>query len=143
MPKTGRYPKSPFRSKFEQTIAEYLDERKVKYKYEPFQMEYDKPLRKNRSYCGDCYSTNLVQSGWYIPDFVLSSGLIIEAKGRFTAADRRKMLAVRECHPDETIVMLFMRDNKIHKRSTTYYSDWCMEHDYDFAFKEPKEVWLK
>ena len=39
--------------------------------------------------------------------------------------------------------MLFMRDNKIHKRSDTYYSDWCMENNYDFSIGEVKEEWLE
>jgi len=72
----------------------------------------------------------------------LENGVIIETKGRFTAADRRKMDAIKEHHPDLDIKMLFMRNNKIHKRSETYYSDWCVAHGYDWAIKHPKEEWL-
>ncbi len=130
------------RSKFEQKIAEYLDNEGVEYEYEQYKFEYDEPLRRNRASCANCGSTDLLRTGWYTPDFFVPTTQIhIETKGRFTAADRRKMLAVRDAHPDETFVMLFMRDNKIHKRSTTYYSDWCMEHDYDFAIGQPKREW--
>jgi hypothetical protein len=73
----------------------------------------------------------------------LENGTIIETKGRFTAADRRKMVAIQRGHPNLDIKMLFMRDNKIHKRSDTYYSDWCMENNYDFSIGEVKEEWLK
>ena len=131
------------RSKFERKIAEYLFEKGVEYEYEVDQFEYEEPLRKQRAKCSECGSTDLVRIGWYCPDFKLYNGTYIETKGRFTAADRRKMLAVRDNHPDETFVMLFMRDNKIHKRSKTYYSDWCMTHDFDFAIGQPKEEWLK
>ncbi len=131
------------RSKFEDTLAEYLDEANIKFTYETWSYEYDEPLRKNLARCGECNSTNLLRTGWYTPDFFLENGCIIETKGRFTAADRRKMLAIKEGHPELDIKMLFMRDNKIHKNSTTYYSDWCMDNDYDFSIGEVKQEWLK
>jgi hypothetical protein len=99
-------------------------------------------LRKNLASCGDCGSRNLLRTGWYTPDFFLENGVIIETKGRFTAADRRKMVAVKRDHPDVEIKMLFMKDNKIHKNSKTHYSDWCMENDYDFAVKEIPRSWI-
>jgi len=131
------------RSKFEVQIAKELDDAGIKYEYEAIQLEYQEPLRKNLAQCGECGSTDLVRTGWYTPDFLLSSGIIIETKGRFTAADRRKMLAVIEAHPKERIVMLFMRDNKIHKNSNTYYSDWCMKHDIEYAIGHPTKEWYK
>jgi hypothetical protein len=82
--------------------------------------------------------------GWYTPDFWLpSSSIFIETKGRFTAADRRKMEAVILGNPEERFVMLFMRDNKIHKRSTTTYSKWCEDHGIEWSVMEPKEEWLQ
>lgn len=131
-----------YASKFEGRIGAYLEERGVPFKYESYSYEYDEPLRKNRASCMECGSTNLVRTGWYTPDFFLGSGFIIETKGRFTAADRRKMVAVKEQHPDAKIVLLFMRDNKIHRRSQTKYSDWCEKHGYDYAIGTPKEEWL-
>ena len=131
------------RSKFERTIAKKLDELGVHYDYEPDQFKYDEPLRRNRSFCSECGSTDLYRTGWYTPDFRLDNGVYIETKGRFTAADRRKMLAVKEAHPDEVFHMLFMRDNKIHKRSETKYSDWCEQHGFDYAIGEPKETWFE
>lgn len=131
------------RSKFEQRIAKELDDAGVEYTYEEYSYEYDEPLRKNRSFCGQCGSTDLSRTGWYTPDFFLHSGtLIIETKGRFTAADRRKMLAVKESHPDLNIKMLFMRDNKIHKRSTTTYTQWCADNGYDCAVGHVPEEWI-
>jgi len=131
------------RSKFEQRIARDLRDAGMPFEYEAFSYEYDEPLRKNRARCGECDSTNLVRTGWYTPDFFLANGVIVETKGRFTAADRRKMLAIKLDHPTLDIKMLFMRDNKIHKSSTTYYSDWCMENDYDFAIGQIKPEWLQ
>jgi len=130
------------RSKFEKRIAQELKDAGIKFKYEQYSYEYDEPLRKNRSHCDDCGGSNLVRTGWYTPDFFLENGVIIETKGRFTAADRRKMIAVQKEHPKLDIKMLFMRDNKIHKRSLVKYSEWCVVNNYDYAIGHPKEDWL-
>jgi len=64
----------------------------------------------------------------YTPDFVSPCGGIwYETKGRFTAADRKKMLAVKASHPHIRIVMVFQRhNNKLTKavKSKTY-AEWC------------------
>ena len=130
------------RSKFERTIGKYLKQNNVPFRYEEYSFEYEEPLRKNKARCADCGSTKLLRQGWYTPDFFLDNGYIIETKGRFTAADRRKMKAVKDAHPNEKIVMLFMRDNKIHKNSTTHYSDWCMDNGFEYAVGLPLEEWL-
>lgn len=132
------------RSKFEKRIAQLLHSKGVVYEYEAYEFDYEEPLRKNRSRCGDCGGTNLVRMGCYTPDFYLpASGIFIETKGRFTAADRRKMENVIAGHPDEQFVMLFMRDNKIHKRSQTTYSKWCEDRGIEWNVMEPKEEWLQ
>lgn len=132
-----------FRSKFERKLAKELDDAGVKYTYEEYSYEYDEPLRKNRASCADCGGTNLLRTGWYTPDFRLGNGYVFEAKGRFTAADRRKHLAVREAHPELDIKFVFMSDNKLTKRSKTHYSDWCMENGFDFSIGTFKQEWLK
>jgi hypothetical protein len=124
-------------------VAAMLDKANVKYTYETYSYEYTEPLRKNQARCTECGSTVLERTGWYTPDFFLENDVIIESKGRFTAADRRKMLAIKEAHPELNIKMLFMRDNKIAKNSKTYYSDWCMKNDYEFAIGEPLQEWLQ
>jgi hypothetical protein len=132
------------RSKYERTVANWLFEQGVEYEYETYQFEYEEPLRKNRAKCSDCDGTNLVRMGWYTPDFYIPrSHLFIETKGRWTAADRRKMLAVTNQHPDETFVMLFMRDNRITKRSATSYTDWCGANNIDSSVGLPKKEWLE
>ena len=131
------------RSKFERRLAKELKDAGVPYTYETYSYEYDEPLRKNRARCLHCGSTDLVRTGWYTPDFFFKDGHVIEAKGRFTAADRRKHLSVREAHPDLNIKFVFMSDNKIHKNSKTHYSDWCMENDFDFSIGTFKQKWLK
>jgi len=130
------------RSGLEDRVAKELDDADIEYEYESIQLEYDECLRKNLARCGDCGSKNLLRTGWYTPDFVLANGLVIESKGYFDAADRRKMLAVIEHHPDLTIVMLFERDNKIRKNSKNRYSDWCLKNGIDYSIGQLKPEWL-
>ena len=130
------------RSKFEDRLALELDNRGIKYEYEQYSYLYEEPLRKNLAKCGDCGSKSLVREGWYTPDWFLENDVIIESKGRFTASDRRKMVAVKRLHPDLDIKMLFMRDNKIHKNSSTTYTMWCEANGFDYSVGEFKEEWL-
>lgn len=132
------------RSGFELKVAKQLEAAGMQYEYEKYSYEYDVPLGKNRARCLDCGSTSLVRTAWYTPDFFLENGIIVEAKGRFTAANRRLINAVREEHPElmENLVMVFMRDNKIHKRSDTTYSMWCEANHVPYAIGEVREEWL-
>lgn len=82
----------------------------------------------------------------YTPDFTLGSGVLIEAKGYFTAVDRRKMLAVKKAHPQADIrILLQTPTRKIGKgpRSLTY-AQWCHKHGFPWA-KGPEVPadWLK
>ena len=113
------------RSKYERKVAAYLKSIKVKFKYEAESWEYEDKLRKNRISCADCGSSDIVQLRTYTPDFFLSNGTVIESKGRFTANDRRIAL----CFPE--VKLLFMTDNKLSKRSTTRYTDWCAQKGID------------
>ena len=62
----------------------------------------------------------------YTPDFVLPNGIIIETKGQFVSADRKKHLLVREEYPELDIRFVFSNANaRIGKKSETRYSDWC------------------
>ena len=77
----------------------------------------------------------VIQSN-YIPDFVdAEKKRIVESKGLFDAADRRKLLAVKAAHPDWTIEIWFTNPNKtISKQSKTTYADWCKKNG--FVWKE-------
>lgn len=66
----------------------------------------------------------------YLPDWIdAAQKRIIEAKGRFTAADRKKHKALKQQYPDWSITIVFQDPTrKISKASSTSYSDWCMKH---------------
>lgn len=97
------------RSGFEHKTAKFLDAQKVKYKYEETKITYTVPESKHS----------------YKPDFQLPNGIFVECKGRWSAADRKKMSLVIEQNPELDIRMLFMLDNTLSKVSKTTYSMWC------------------
>lgn len=121
--------KKGFRSGLEHQVSNALRELGADYDYEPKdrQLPYQPKPRH------------------YLPDFVLPNGVILEAKGRLTQADRVKHLLLKEQHPDIDIRFVFKVDNKLSASSKTRYSEWCDKHGFLYCFVDegiPKE-WLK
>lgn len=121
--KTGLY-----RSKFENTLAQTLKRKRVKFKYETSTFPY-------------------FLLHHYTPDFVLTKGnktIYIEAKGVFSSKDRTKMKAVRKQNPDLDIRIVFMNANlKLYKGSKTTYGEWATKAGFKWAEGEIPEEWLK
>lgn len=68
---------------------------------------------------------------FYLPDFILPNGLIIETKGQFSSADRKKHLLIKASCPELDIRFVFNNPNtKIGKKSTTTYAMWCEKHGF-------------
>lgn len=79
----------------------------------------------------------------YTPDFVLEDGRVLEIKGRLTAADRKKLVAVREANSDVEIYIGFQRpNNPIYKGSNTSCADWAAEHSFKWFDVKELEQWL-
>lgn len=116
VPKRERY-----RSGFEVKVKKSLESRGIEFKYESEKLPYIVPESKHL----------------YTPDFIVQTEvgttIYVEAKGNFTAADRKKMKLVIEQNPDKEIRMLFQKDNKIQRNSKTKYSDWCLKNNIRFA----------
>lgn len=100
------------RSKFEKDIATLLKDKRVKFKYEPHGVPY------------------IIEAS-YFPDFKIGE-IYIEAKGHFTAQDRKKMKAVKESNPNMDIRFWFMRDNYLTKAKKSRYSDWAKKHGFPY-----------
>jgi len=80
----------------------------------------------------------------YNPDFILTNGIIIEAKGHLSQADRVKMKLVKDQHPLFDIRFVFQRaQNKISKTSKTTYAMWADLHGFPWAEGLIPEKWLK
>jgi len=116
-----------YRSGLEHQISLYLDEHKVKYDYENIKIEWEDLA----------YRT-------YTPDFILYNGIIIETKGRFLAADRRKHIAIKKQHPKLDIRFVFTNSRaKLSKGAKSSYADWCIKNGFRYYDRIIPEDWLK
>ena len=116
-----------YRSGLEVTLGKYLKDLGVDAKYEAIKIEWEDLT----------YRT-------YTPDFILPNGIIIEAKGLFTANDRRKHLAVKKQHPNLDIRFVFENSRrKLNKGAKSTYATWCERNKFLYADRVIPEEWLK
>ena len=124
---TSKAIKNGYRSGLEDRISDQLKSLSVPVKYEEFKIKYLVPESLHT----------------YTPDFELPNGIIIESKGRFVAADRKKHLLVQQQHPKLDIRFVFSNSKaKISKGSKTSYADWCIKHGFLYADKLIPEGWI-
>lgn len=117
-----------FRSGLEVQIAEQLKGIGQPFDYEPFRVPYVQPEKQRR----------------FVPDFVLTNGIIIEAKGRWETKDRQKFLMIKDSWPDLDIRFVFSRSaSTISKRSKTTYADYCRTNGWQYADKEIPLSWIR
>jgi len=119
--------KAGYRSGLEETIALQLTSLSVPVMYETEKFKYD---------------VNEVRT--YTPDFLLPNGIVIESKGRFVAADRKKHLLIQKQYIFLDIRFVFSNSKaKLTKGSKTTYGDWCNKHGFLYADKLIPEEWIK
>jgi hypothetical protein len=120
--------KHGWRSGLEEKVGEELRSAGVPFGFESSKIEYEEPARKRK----------------YTPDFFLQNGIIVETKGRFVAADRKKHLLIQEQYPDLDIRFVFSNSNqKLYKGSKSTYADWCRKHGFKFADKSIPTSWIE
>ena len=119
--------KHGWRSGLEERVAKELNEAGVGYEYESVKVKYD--VHETRT---------------YTPDFILKKGyIIVETKGRFTTADRKKHLLIKRQHPKLDIRVVFKNSRaKQYKGAKSTYADWCDKHGFMYADKSIPEEWL-
>ena len=134
-----------YRSKFESGLAGRLEKERISFGYEtetfPIQMTVVGAA------CGQCGERKRVfKASRYTPDFFFPNW-IIEAKGKFTGRDRKRVMCVlaelARRGDKRRFGMLFMRDNKLSKTSKVRYSDWCRTHAIPYAIGYFNKEWLK
>ena len=104
----------PYRSWFEVDIAIDALERGIEFEYEKEHIIWIEPEKVRK----------------YNPDYFVyrrdGSLIVVEAKGRWTAEDRKKICFVTEQNPDLDLRMLFERDNTLSKSpKSKKYTEWC------------------
>lgn len=116
-----------FKSGLEENISQQIEGKGIVVQYESEKIPYIVPASQHT----------------YNPDFRLPNGIIVETKGRFVAADRKKHQLVKEQHPELDIRFIFSNSkNKISKNSKTTYGMWCEKNGYKYADKEIPEEWF-
>jgi hypothetical protein len=116
-----------YRSGLEHSISLYLTELKHKYGYETIKIEWEDLIYRK-----------------YTPDFMLNNGIIIETKGRFVTADRRKHILIKKQHPKLDIRFVFTNSrSKLSKVSKSSYGQWCTKHGFKYHDRIIPEDWLK
>ena len=116
-----------YRSGLEHKISLYLEEKKCNYSCESIKIEWEDLA----------YRT-------YTPDFILYNGIIIETKGRFLAADRRKHLAIKKQHPTLDIRFVFTNSRaRLSKGAKSNYAQWCIKYGFRYYDRIIPEDWLK
>tara|TARA_R110000823_G_scaffold122458_1_gene247915 strand:- start:48 stop:494 length:447 start_codon:yes stop_codon:yes gene_type:complete len=116
-----------YRSGLELKVSQYLDNKKIVFKYEAIKIEWEDLA----------YRT-------YTPDFILPNNIIIEVKGRFITQDRRKHREIKKQHPDLDIRFVFENSNrKLYKGAKTTYREWCIRYGFLYYDRIVPESWLK
>jgi hypothetical protein len=121
--------KHGFRSGLEEDVSKALEKAGVPFTYEKCKIRYIQPASEHQ----------------YTADFeLLDNGIIVETKGLFLIADRKKHLLIKRQHPHLDIRFVFSNSRqKIRKGSRTTYADWCNKNGFLYADKEIPEHWLK
>lgn len=117
-----------YRSGLEEAIADQLNQNKISFEYENKAniVKYTIPAKDHN----------------YLPDFKLPNGIIVETKGRFVLADRKKHQFIKEQHPELDIRIVFSNSKaKISKASKTTYGMWCEKIGIPYADKKIPESW--
>lgn|SRR5687768_8807739 len=119
--------KHGFRSGLEEKVAEQLEKAGIPVEYESIKIPYVTPATPHK----------------YSPDFPLPNGIIIETKGRFLPADRKKHQLIKQQHPHLDIRFVFTNSkSKISKTSSTTYASWCIKQGFLYADKLIPGEWL-
>ena len=117
-----------YRSGLELTLANQIKEAGLDVAYEATTLGFIEPEKKRK----------------YTPDFILPNGIVIESKGRFMTADRKKHMLLQSQYPDMDLRFVFTNSKaKIYKGSDTTYADWCMKHGFLFADKLIPSYWFE
>jgi hypothetical protein len=118
--------KHGYRSGLEDKISKQLQESGVSFEYETLKIQYE--VNETRR---------------YTPDFILPNGIIIETKGRFVAADRKKHLLIQQQHSELDIRFVFSNSRaKLSKGAKSTYGEWCEKHGFLYADKQIPQEWL-
>lgn len=110
-----------FKSKLEKNFSDTLGELGYATQYEPEKFQY-------------------VKTHTYCPDFKIKHNLFVETKGRFSGADRTKMVLAREQNPELVVILGFQNPYlTLSKASKTTYAMWAEKNGFPWFAANDKE----
>lgn len=123
-----------YKNKFEAKTGAHLEEKGIQFEYETEKLAY-------------------TVSGRYIPDFIYrkrdGSKTYIETKGNgrsFDGPTRRKMVAVKNAHPELDIRFVFYSNGAIGPKrkdgSRLTQGEWATKNGFPWAIKEIPNDWI-
>lgn len=121
------------KSGLEEVVYNFLNEQNCSFVYEGLKITYFQPTIKKT----------------YKPDFPITGSFIVETKGNFNSADRKKMKLIKQQNPKLDIRFVFSNSkNKIGKKSKTTYAKWCELNNFPYhCIQSTKQTfpseWLK
>ena len=121
------------KSGLEEIVFNYLTKNNCMFVYEGVKIPYFQPETKKT----------------YKPDFPIKKSMIVETKGAFNSADRKKMKLIKKQNPKLDIRFIFSNSKtKIGKKSLTTYGRWCELNSFPYhCVQTTKETfpsdWLK
>ena len=117
------------KSGLEEVIYKFLNNNNSMFKYEGIKITYFQPEIKKT----------------YTPDFPIDGCFIIETKGAFNSADRKKMKLIKTQNPKLDIRFVFSNaQTRIGKKSKTTYAKWCTMFGFPFhCIQSTKETFPK
>lgn len=80
---------------------------------------------------------------YYQPDWVLKNGNIIEGKGFLDRDSKRKMLAVKKCHPELKIFFVFYDAYKKISGTKETHASWAERNGFPWSHEVVLEEWIK
>ena len=115
-----------WRSGLEEQVGAQLKQRGMAFEYETLTIRY-----------------RVEETRKYTPDFILSNGIVVETKGRWVTADRKKLKLIKQQYPLLDLRLVFSNPNqRISKTSRTTYAKWAADHGFPFAKQYIPETWL-
>ena len=117
------------KSGLEEVVYNFLVKQKCRFKYEGMKITYFQPAIKKT----------------YKPDFPITGSFIVETKGAFNSADRKKMKLIKKQNPKMDIRFVFSNSKtKIGKKSQTTYGKWCELNSFPYhCIQSTKETFPK
>lgn len=127
------------RSGYEKTVIEDLERRNVAFEYEPDTLEILLPTRGivcvlDPVLHGAQTQAEHYKKSTYTIDIRLANGRYVELKGKFTAKDRGRILALVRAWGEKfprPISLLLQKDNWLTKAHKRKYSDWARQVGID------------